>query len=103
MRGAGFEASTWASGGAFLQSLAQHRPDCVILDLHMPGMGGFDVLSALQSSEFPIPAIVITGHDVDDAADRALDAGAAAFLRKPVDSTQLIDAITRAVAGRNAP
>ena len=103
MRGAGFDATTWSSGDAFLRALAQHPPDCVVLDLQMPGLSGFEVLGLLQMSDYPIPAIVITGHDADDAADRALAAGASAFLRKPVDSVLLIDEITRAVAARNRP
>ena len=101
MRGAGFDAMTWSSGDAFLQALAQNPLDCVVLDLQMPGLSGFEVLSSLRNSEFPIPAIAITGHDADDAAHRALAAGAFAFLRKPVDSLLLIDEITRAVAARN--
>jgi FixJ family two-component response regulator len=103
MRGAGFDAVTWSSGDAFLRALAQHPPDCVVLDLQMPGLGGFEVLSLLQKCDCPIPAIVITGHDADDTAGRALAAGAFAFLRKPVDSIQLIDEVSRAIAARSRP
>jgi FixJ family two-component response regulator len=103
MRGAGFDAVTWSSGDAFLRALAQHPPDCVVLDLQMPGLGGLEVLSLLQKCDSPIPTIVITGHDADDAAGRALAAGASAFLRKPVDSIHLVDEVTRAIAARSGP
>jgi FixJ family two-component response regulator len=44
---AGFAGEAFASGAAFLHSVAYHEPDCVVLDLHMPGMSGFDVQGAL--------------------------------------------------------
>ena len=46
---AGFTVETFASGAAFLRSVADHEPDCVVLDLHMPEMSGFDVQGALAS------------------------------------------------------
>ena len=98
MRGAGFEVQTWTSGGAFLGSLAERIVDCVVLDLHMPGLSGFDVLESLKASGSGVAAVIITGHDAPEAAERALAAGASAYLRKPVDGAELIDAITRAVA-----
>ena len=98
MRGAGFEVQTWTSGNAFLGALAGRSLDCVVLDLNMPGLSGLDVLASLNASATRLPAIVITGHDTPGAEARAIAAGAAAYLRKPVDGAELIEAITRAVA-----
>ena len=98
MRGAGFEVQTWTSGGAFLSSLAEGPVDCVVLDLHMPGLSGFDILASLKTADTPVPAVVITGHDTPEAEARAIAAGAFAYLRKPVDGDELIQTITRAVA-----
>ena len=98
MRGAGFEVQTWTSGGAFLSSLAETPVDCVVLDLHMPGLSGFDILDSLQTAGSPVPAVVITGHDTPESHARALQLGAKAFLCKPVDDEALLAAIGKAIA-----
>jgi FixJ family two-component response regulator len=93
MRSAGYVVETYNSGADFLESLDSDLPLCVILDLHMPGTTGFDVLDRLASEGMRIPAIVVTGHDSEDAQSRVLATGAA-YLRKPVDDRSLLDAIT---------
>ena len=98
MRGAGFEVQTWTSGGAFLSSLAEKAVDCVVLDLHMPGLSGFDILVSLQSNGPQVPVVVITGQDTPEAGARALASGAFAYLCKPVDGDELIRTITQAAA-----
>jgi FixJ family two-component response regulator len=98
MRGAGFEVETFPTGLAFLDTLADRVPDCLVLDLHMPGMTGFDIQDWLQASGARLPVIVITGHDSAEASEHAMSAGAFAYLRKPVDGTELLDVISRAVA-----
>ena len=98
MRGAGYEVQTWNSGSDFLGALHELHVDCVILDLHMPGMSGFDVLASLNTATPHLPAIVITGHDTPGTEGRARAAGASAYLRKPVDAMELIEAIKSAVA-----
>lgn len=95
MRALRMRVETYASGGEFLESRPHHRPDCVILDLHMPGVNGFDVLLHLAESGASEPVIVITGHDSPEAKERAQAAGAAAFLRKPVNDAVLLAAIQR--------
>jgi FixJ family two-component response regulator len=97
MRAAGFRAGCFASGDAFLASLHAERPDCLILDVHMPGMNGFDVQRALAQLGWPLPVVVITGHDTPDSRDRALAGGAAAYLCKPVDGPLLLGAVSRAL------
>ena len=98
MRGAGFEVQTWTSGGAFLSSLIEKKVDCVVLDLHMPGLSGFDILVSLQSNGPHLPVVVITGQDTPEAGARALASGAFAYLCKPVDADELIKTITQASA-----
>ncbi|HEY5891750.1 MAG TPA: response regulator [Chthoniobacterales bacterium] len=94
LRSAEMEARVFASGGEFLTAIAEFNPDCVVLDLHMPGVSGFDVMAGLQWS-FPI--VVITGHDSPETEARALGGGAAAYLRKPVSDRALIAAISEAI------
>ena len=99
IRSLGFEAETYAGGEDFLASLPARRPDCVVLDLHMPRVSGFDVQSRLKDSGLGIPTIVITGHDSPETRARALKGGASAYLRKPLDDKTLMDAIQHAVVG----
>ncbi|UZR28865.1 response regulator transcription factor [Methylococcus mesophilus] len=92
MRSAGFAVETFGSAAAFLESLGKQVPLCVILDLHMPGLTGFDVLDRLKAKGMRIPTIVVTGHDTEEAQSRVLATGAA-YLRKPVDDRALLDTI----------
>ena len=87
-------------GGALLAEIHRRRFDCVLLDLHMPGMSGFDVLSALHGDSAAPPVIAITGHDDPDFARRALVLGAFACQRKPVTASTLLATIERACVPR---
>ena len=95
---AGLDVVAFCAGREFLDALPWRRPDCVVLDLHMPGMSGFDVQSQLAQDGQKIPLVVITGHDTADSKARVLAAGAAAYLRKPVQGTLLLEAIMNAIA-----
>jgi FixJ family two-component response regulator len=79
-----------------------HKPDCVVLDLRMPQMSGFDVQAALQQTHAELPVVVITGDDVPEGRARALRQGARAYLRKPVDDATLLDAIEAAIGEKPA-
>jgi FixJ family two-component response regulator len=100
MVSAGITVESFASGAEFLDSLATRRPDCLVLDLHMPGLNGFDVQARLRQSRDPPPVVVITGHDTAESKRRVIDGGAAAYLRKPVDDQVLLDAVAAAVSGK---
>ena len=95
---AGLDVDVFCAGRAFLDALSSRRPDCVVLDLHMPGMNGFDIQAHLAQSGLNIPVVAITGHDTPEVEARILAAGAAAYLRKPVQGTLLLDAIMAATA-----
>jgi FixJ family two-component response regulator len=104
MMSAGYRARVFSSGAEFLTSLATDRPSCVILDLHMPGLSGFELQGRLRDAPQPLPVVVITGHDTPEAQKRAQAGGAVAYLRKPVDDQLLLDAVTRAIdAGTQKP
>ena len=94
----GMKAETFSGGGEFLEALGTHRPACAVLDLHMPGMNGFELLERLNSPSVRVPVVVITGHDTPEAEERALRGGAAAYLRKPINQALLLDAINSAIA-----
>jgi FixJ family two-component response regulator len=93
LRSAGLGVETFQSGAEFLESLATLKPDCVVLDLHMPVMNGFEVQARLAESVVYLPVLIITGHDSDETRDRALAGQPVAYLRKPVDDQALLDAI----------
>ncbi len=97
IRASGFGVATYSSGLEFLHSLKQQKPDCVVLDLRMPVVSGFDVQIALGRADASVPVVIITGDDSPESRARTLQHGACACLRKPVDDALLLDAIHSAV------
>ena len=97
LRSAGLDVETFPSGVEFLESLSTRRPDCVVLDLHMPQVDGFAVQARLAEAGNRLPVVIITGHDSDETRDRAMAAHPTAYLRKPVDDQTLLDAIELAI------
>ena len=73
-------------------AIVVERPDLVILDLGLPGGDGFDVMERLHRSAplANIPVIVLTGHEMAGNRNRAIRAGAAAFLQKPIEDSTLL-------------
>ena len=63
LRTHGYEVAPFESGDDFLKVVQSNRPDCMLLDLHMPRTTGFDVLESMSSMHVAVPIIVITGHD----------------------------------------
>ena len=94
---AGFAAEPFGSGAEFLQSIGCQLIDCVVLDLQMPGVNGFEVQRQLAERNPASAVVVITGQDSAEARQRALSLGAAAYLPKPVDSDALLLAIREAL------
>jgi FixJ family two-component response regulator len=93
----GIDVETYASGDEFLESVKTQRPDCVVLDLRLPGMTGLDVQEHLARMGARLPTVIMTGHDQPGVAERALAAGASAYLEKPLDEQSLLSAVMAAV------
>ena len=91
LRAAGFDVRLFASGADFMAHL--DGIDCVILDLHLPGMSGFDVQEALTARNSQLPVVVLTGNDTPANRSRSLANGAYAYLCKPVDDKVLLEAL----------
>ena len=102
VRAAGFSVETYCSGSDFLRSAQQHLPQCVVLDLRMPHVSGFDVQRALRQANLQVPVVIITGDDSVESRAHALREGAMAYLHKPVDEAMLLDAIETAIRSRPA-
>jgi FixJ family two-component response regulator len=92
----GFLTEGFASAEEFLQS-PETAAECLVLDIHLGGMSGLELQSALAANSVPLPIIFITAFDNPSTQERARKAGAAAYLQKPFDDQTLIDAIERAV------
>jgi len=94
----GMTTHTFSSAEKMLASLDGRRPDCLVLDAHMPGIGGLAAQAWLRERGITIPAVVITGRDDNELRDRSIAGGACDYLCKPIDADTLIGAIQRAVA-----
>jgi len=87
---------TFRSGEQFLASLADGLPDCLILDLQMPGLSGLQVQEALIDKGIKIPTIIVTSNMDAAMREQCVSAGAVAYLTKPVRGAELIAAIDSA-------
>jgi FixJ family two-component response regulator len=85
VRSLGFETRTFASADSFLQSSSPQETRCLILDVQMPNMSGIELQDRLSELGFKIPIIFITAYPDDAVRQRAMEAGAAAFLLKPFE------------------
>ena len=92
-----FEIVTYGSAQEFIGSLDAKRPECLIVDLHMPEISGLDLQKYLSSSGIRIPTIVITAYNEPGVRERCRADGAAAFLLKPVNAATLIAAVNTAI------
>jgi FixJ family two-component response regulator len=100
LQAAGFTVETFATAREFLNIDYGAQTACLVLDVHLPGMSGFQLQEHLAASGVPIPIVFITAYDDVSTRERVQRAGAVAYLRKPFDQSTLIEAITRAI-GQN--
>ena len=94
----GFCVEEYAPGRDLLAAFDSRPLACLLLDLHMADVSGFDVLAAFRARQIGVPVIVITAHDEPGTAERVGSLGAAAYLRKPVDRDALLSAIGAALS-----
>ena len=99
----GFRSEVFASAEEFLQHPASRNADCVVLDIHLGGMSGFELQGELARRPSSPPIIFITAFDEPATRARALEAGAAGYLQKPFDEDSLLQAIGRAGFAPSGP
>jgi FixJ family two-component response regulator len=97
LRAAGFQSVTYLSGEAFLEDAERACPDCILLDIRLGGMSGFELQAQLAASGSTIPVIFITAHDDPETRERARQTNCVAYLRKTDPGQAVIDAIRKAV------
>ena len=93
MRSAGMPYRGFASAEQFLAEMDPQQEGCVLLDITMPGLTGFQLQAELRKRGIRLPIIAVSARDDADTSGRARQLGARFFLRKPVDDQALLDAI----------
>lgn len=91
-----FKVKTFLSANHFFDAVPDDEPGCLVLDIHMPGTDGWVMLNKILKSGSKRPVIFVSAEKNDGAAKRALEAGAAGFIQKPVNGQTLVDFINRA-------
>jgi len=94
---AGFTVKTFGSAEEFLASEHPERISCLVLDIHLNGLSGFELQDRLVEAQIKIPIVFITAHDDLPTRERAQRGGASEYLRKPFDEHSLIGAIDKAL------
>jgi FixJ family two-component response regulator len=93
----GYEVADYESASNFLQTVADAKPGCLVLDVKMPAIGGLQLQEELAKLSHNWPIIFMTGHGDIPSSVRAIKAGAEDFLSKPVSKDALLEAIERAL------
>lgn len=100
----GFRVESFGSGADYIRR-AQAEPACTILDIHMPGRSGLDILNLLNAATYPEPIFIMSGQGDIPMAVRAIKEGAFDFFEKPFDADHVIDRVREAIEswqGRDA-
>ena len=97
LRSVGLDARLFASVPDFLNSDRPNGPTCLVLDIRLPRLSGFDLQAELNRLGIKIPIIFITGHGDVPMTVKAMKAGAIDFLTKPVREQEILDAVTGAL------
>ena len=100
LRLADYEVAAFGSGEDFLASLTTRRPDCVILDVHMPGLSGFDVQARLCAANMTFPSCSSPRATISSSTGRCRERGASALLRKPFSNDELLAAVVAALRSK---
>jgi len=97
LRSVGLDVHLFSSAQEFMQAKRPDVPACLVLDVRLPGMSGLAFQQELVRAGVALPVIFLTGHADVPMTVRAMKAGAAEFLTKPVDEQVLLDAIHTAI------
>ncbi|PBN42935.1 response regulator [Sphingobium sp. D43FB] len=93
LKRSGYTVATFASGADFLKEVKQLEPGCILLDIHMPEMGGLQVQEALIERGIAMPVVFLTGSGDVATAVRAMKMGAVEFIEKPFEKNVVLGAL----------
>lgn len=94
---AGYSVVRFAEGVAFLRAAKERNPACIILDVHMPGKTGIDILKELNAQDYPAPIFIMSGQgDIAMAVD-AIKSGALDFIEKPFRGSDVVTRVRDAI------
>jgi len=97
LEAAGRDVEDFSSCEVFLETYTPGRESCLLVDANLPGMKGVDLIKKLRGLGDPMPAIMITGSNDIAIAVEAMKAGAADFIEKPFERSDMLDSVTRAL------
>ena len=97
LQSADLHVLTYASASEFLDNGLASAPDCVILDIHLGGMSGLELLSRLRELGHDLPVLIVTAHDDAQSREEAARGGCTAYLRKPLDAKVLLEEVATAM------
>lgn len=97
----GFHVRAFMNAEEFLNGITEETPHCVLLDVHMPGRSGIDILKTLNGEKFPAPIFIISGQGDIPMAVEAIKYGAYDFIEKPFDVESIISRVREAVSRAN--
>ena len=80
-----------------VEAVRQNRFDAIILDIHMPGLNGFDVLKAIRKVDLGFPALVLTGSKNSHSVQRAMELGCKSVFEKPCDIKDLVQELQQLI------
>jgi FixJ family two-component response regulator len=103
LRSANYQVQSFGSGIEFLNARETCKADCLVLDIRMQGMTGFDVQARLKEQHVELPIVFITALDDPDDIEKARQSGAVALLRKPFGDNEFLAAVRAATHAHEHP
>jgi FixJ family two-component response regulator len=97
LSGAGYESICFADGEALLAVARTRSPSCILLDVHIPGRSGLDILQELHAEDYPAPIFMISGKGDIAMAVNAIKNGALDFIEKPFRGTEIVTRVEEAI------
>jgi len=98
LNSAGYRATAFADGDAFLAATSMNTPACIILDLHLPGRSGVALLKELDARLYPAPIFIISGDDNIGFVVDAIKQGAFDYIAKPFAGSSIVGRVSTAIA-----
>jgi len=99
----GIYAEYFGSAQSFLDCVPAEESGYAIVDINMPGCDGFELLKRMHNLHYGMPVIIMTGHVISHARDRAMQSGAIGFLQKPFSEESLLELVRKHELEGSAP